>query len=68
MAMTMTTAKPWYLSRAILGGAVAILAGILGLSSADAAELTQLLTDLASVAGGLLAIYGRIKATRAIGA
>lgn len=62
----MTDAKPWWLSRAILGGAVAIIAGILGLSSADAAQLTQLLTDFASVAGGVLAVYGRIKATRAI--
>lgn len=64
----MTTGnKPWWMSKAILGGAAAILAGLLGLSSADAAQLTQLLTDVASVAGGALAVYGRVKATRAIG-
>ena len=62
----MTTEKPWYLSRTILGGAVAVIAGGLGLSSADAEEFTRLLTDFASLAGGALAVYGRIKATRAI--
>ena len=62
----MTTEKPWYLSRAILGGAVAVIAGVLGLSGADAEEFPQLLMDLASVAGGALAVYGRINATRAI--
>lgn len=55
--------KPWWMSRAILGGAAAIIAGIFGLSSADAAQLAELGADLASVAGGALAVYGRIKAT-----
>jgi hypothetical protein len=66
--MTDAMPKPWWLSKTIIGGIAAVIAGMLGLSSADAAELTQLFTDAASVAGGALAIYGRIKATRAIGA
>jgi hypothetical protein len=63
------TPKPWWMSRTILGGIAAIIAGMLGLSSCEDADLIrELLTQLASVAGGVLAIYGRIKATRAIGA
>lgn len=64
--MITSSEKPWYLSRTILGGAAAVIAGLLGLSSEDAAEFTRLLTDFASLAGGALAIYGRVKATRAI--
>lgn len=64
----MSDAKPWWMSRAILGGAVAILAGFFGLSTADAVDLTKFLTDAGSLAGGALAIYGRIKAKRPIAA
>lgn len=62
----MDEAKPWWMSRAILGGVTAVVAGAFGLSTADTAEVVRLLTDTASVFGGALAVYGRIKATRAI--
>lgn len=61
-----TDNKRWWMSKTIFGAAAAIISGLLGLSSADTVQLTQLLTDVASVAGGALAVYGRVKATRAI--
>lgn len=58
--------KPWLTSNAIRGGAVAIIAGIVGLSSGDLEQIAQTLTDLATILGGVLAIYGRVTATQKI--
>lgn len=44
----------------------ALIAVSFDLPTADAAEIVRLLTDLATSAGGLLAVYGRVRATRAI--
>lgn len=75
----MEEVKPWYQSRAILGGAVAFVAGaaqLLGYSvtAADQAALVdgatqigQLVAGVASLAGGAVAIWGRIRASKAIG-
>ena len=50
----------WSKSRGVRGGAVAIVAGVLGLSTADVEQTAQLLTHVASIIGGARAIYGRI--------
>lgn len=67
----MDETKPWYQSRAIIGALVAILAGLLGLfgidlSDIDQAELTTLAMNLFAIGGGLLAFYGRVKATKQV--
>lgn len=56
--------KPWYKSKAIRGGAIAIVAGALGLSTGDVEQTAELLTQLASIIGGALSIYGRVTATQ----
>jgi hypothetical protein len=58
--------KPWLTSNAIRGGVVAILAGVIGLSTADLEQTAQTLTDLATILGGVMAVYGRVKATQKI--
>lgn len=64
--------KPWYLSRTIAGGAIAIgaaIAGVFGLHI-DAAVQTSILNyavEIGAGLGGLVAIWGRIKATHQIG-
>jgi hypothetical protein len=58
--------KPWYTSNGIRGGAVAILAGFVGLWTGDVEQTVSILTDVATVIGGAMAIYGRITATQKI--
>jgi hypothetical protein len=50
--------KAWYQSRAVWGALVAILASVLQ---------TDSLLALVGIVGGLLALYGRLKATVALG-
>jgi hypothetical protein len=63
--------KPWYLSKTVWGGLVAVGASALGFFgySVDAGTQDQLSDALvmgATAIGGVLAIYGRVKATKKI--
>ena len=63
--------KSWYASRTIWGGIVALggaLAGLFGLTlgPAEGETLTLALTDAATAIGAVLAILGRLDATRTI--
>ena len=63
--------KPWYLSKTIWGSLVAVLAALsasLGfpLDTLTQAELSDIAVQLVGAAGALLAIYGRLTATRII--
>lgn len=60
--------KPWYLSKAVLGGLVAVVAGLFGLDIGDdmQANVVEHIDSVVGVAGGALAIYGRLKATGSI--
>jgi uncharacterized membrane protein HdeD (DUF308 family) len=63
--------KPWYASKAVIGGAVAVVAGVVGLfgysvNPEDSAAVTEALVGLGAVVGGLLAVVGRIKASKKI--
>lgn len=66
----MTNNEPWYQSRVFLGSAGAfIAAGAAAFGrSWDAATVTQYLVTGVSLAGPLLALYGRFAATKPIGA
>lgn len=60
--------KPWYASKTILGGMIALVAGAAGafgiaISPEDQEMITQGVLAVGSAIGGLLAIYGRIRAT-----
>ncbi|MCH7371044.1 hypothetical protein [Aeromonas sp. MR16] len=64
-------AKPALKSRAVIGGVIAVGAGIAGLFGIDIDAQTQsslamTAVDVASAVGGLLAIWGRLKATHVI--
>lgn len=63
--------KPVWQSKTIWGGAVAVVAAILGLfgysvSSGDQALIVEYGLSAASAIGGLVAIYGRLTATKVI--
>lgn len=65
--------KPWYASVGVWGGLVAIAAPLVGalfhvtISDADMASITDALTGIGTAIGGLLAVYGRVRATHTIG-
>ena len=59
-------------SRGVWGGAIAIAAGVAGVlgytvSPADQVQFVNLVAGLVSAVGGVLAIIGRIRATKRIG-
>ena len=64
-------AKSALKSRAVIGGLIAVGAGVAGLFGVDLdagtqANLATTIVDLASAVGGLIAIWGRLKATHII--
>lgn len=68
----MEETKSIWASRTVWGGIVALLAGIatlfgITLSEADQSILADALLGISSALGGILAIWGRIRATKRIG-
>lgn len=65
----MTDTKPWWQSKGVIGGAVAVvsaIAGLLGVSF-DEGQLTESLLMIGAGVGGVLAIWGRVVADKQIG-
>ncbi|SMD10937.1 hypothetical protein [Rhizobium sp. RU36D] len=67
----MEHAKLWYQSKTIWGGLIAVLAAAARLAGLEIgadiqAELVDAAMTLAGAIGGLLAIYGRLAATKPI--
>ena len=67
----MDTSKAWYMSRTVWGGLIAVAAPLVelaGLSvSADMqADLADKAVALAGAIGGIVAIWGRLSATKSI--
>lgn len=63
--------KPWYASKAVWGGMLAVLFPLLGalghqLAPEEMAVITDMLAMLGAMVGGVLAIYGRIKARKVV--
>lgn len=70
--MDSTNAQPWFKSRAIWGGVVALVAGVAGafglvIDLGTQGAIVDVLLAVGAAAGGAVAIYGRINATRKIG-
>ena len=64
--------KAWYASRTVWGGVIAALAGILGLFGYQLLPEDQtVLIDggvaVAALAGGIVSIWGRVKASKSLG-
>lgn len=69
--MSVETEKAWWQSKTVWGGAIALAAGVAGafgisVGLEDQEMLTAAIVGIASGVGGLLSIYGRIKANKAI--
>ncbi|MBN9046176.1 MAG: hypothetical protein J0H18_10985 [Rhizobiales bacterium] len=67
----MTTDKPWYLSRTVWAGLVAVLlslAGMFGLATdmIDQSALADILLQLATAVAAMVTIIGRMGATSRI--
>lgn len=56
-------AKPWYLSRAILGALATIAAGAAGVAgyAIDASNLTEILVQAIALFGGIMALWGSVQ-------
>lgn len=70
--MPLTREKPWYLSKSVWGGIVALVAVTLsvfgyGIGADDQAILVDYAVSIGGAVGGLLAIYGRIVASKKVG-
>lgn len=68
----MTDSKSLFLSRGVWGGAIAVLAALAGLvgyqvTPDQQAELVETGALIVSGIGGLIALWGRISATKRIG-
>ncbi len=68
----MEDGKPWWQSNSIWGGIVAGLAGLAGLfgyqlDRALQVDIASWIVGLASLIGGVWAIFGRVKASKKIG-
>lgn len=69
--MPLNENKPWWQSKTVWGGAIALAAGVAGafglsIGPDEQEALASAIVGVASGVGGLLAIYGRIKASKAI--
>ena len=62
--------KSWWQSRTVWGGIAAAIGGALGAAGmvVDTVTLANVLFDVAALAGGAVAVYGRIKAEKVISA
>lgn len=61
--------KPWYQSKGVIGGAVAVVvptANLIFGIDLDQAELTLVLSQIGTAIAGAVALWGRIVATKQI--
>ena len=63
--------KSWYTSKSIVGGYVATVCGVIQLFGVvltpdDQATITAAVVGVATAVGGIMAVYGRYKASRPI--
>jgi hypothetical protein len=68
LPITAADPKPWYASAGVLGALVVILAQIAAAFgwAIDVPALTGYLTDAVTLAGGAVALWGRIRAEQPI--
>lgn len=65
--------KQWYESSGVWGGVIVIISPLIvvffhmTVSSADATQLADAFAGIGTAVGGILAVYGRVTATKQIG-
>ena len=64
--------KPIWQSTTVIGAAIAVVSAIVGffgysVGAEDQAGLVSLISQITGAVGGLIALYGRVKATKKIG-
>ena len=66
--MTDVNEKPWWESKAIIGSIITVVGSLAGIAGYTLNEplLTELAFSVATLVGGLLSWYGRIKAEKII--
>lgn len=67
----MDETKSWYMSKTVWGGLIAVAAGAAGafgytVAPDDQAQIVEAIVAIATVGGGLLAVFGRVKASKAV--
>lgn len=67
----MDGSKAWYTSKTVWGGIVAVGAGVAGVfgftvAPADQEQIVLAATGIAGIIGGLISIWGRVKASKAV--
>lgn len=67
----MDETKSWYMSKTVWGGLIAVVAGAAGafgytIAPDDQAQIVDAVVAAATVVGGLLAVFGRVKASKAV--
>lgn len=67
----MDETKSWYMSKTVWGGLIAVAAGAAGafgytIAPDDQAQIVDAVVVVATVVGGLLAVFGRVKASKAV--
>ena len=62
--VTKPAAKPWWQSKGVVGGFIAAAAPVVALFGVDVdvEQTTQIARQCAGLVGGVLAVYGRVKA------
>ena len=62
--------KPWYESRGVIGSLAVVVSSAAGLAGVglDPAALTEVALQAVSLVGGLLSLWGRVKAAQPIAA
>jgi len=71
MGLNMNESKKWYQSKSVWGGMVSLLAVLLGvfgysIGGGDQSSLVDALTLLGGAVGSIVAIYGRVKASKRV--
>ena len=67
----MDETKSWYMSKTVWGGLIAVAAGAAGafgytIAPDDQAQIVDAVVVVATVVGGLLSVFGRVKASKAV--
>ena len=68
----MDDVKSWLASKTIWGAVIAVVSGVSGIlghniAAPEQAVLVDSLTAIGTALGGILAVYGRVKAEKSIG-